>query len=68
MCQCCMQNENIQVCEALQEPESLLSNLEIKTPLNKIPLLGDILFYVYKMNEIVNKFYWQEINLSLKCI
>ena len=68
MCQCCMRNENIKVCEALQEPESLLSNLEIKTPLNKIPLLGDILFYVYKMNEIVNKFYWQEINLSLKCI
>ena len=68
MCQCCMQNENIKVCETLQEPESLLSNLEIKTPLNKIPLLGDILFYVYKMNEIVNKFYWQEINLSLKCI
>ena len=63
-----MQNENIKVCEALQEPESLLSNLEIKTPLNKIPLLGDILFYVYKMNEIVNTFYWQEINLSLKCI
>ena len=68
MGQCCMQNENIKVCEVLQEPESLLSNLEIKTPLNKIPLLGDILFYVYKMNEIVNKFYWQEINLSLKCV
>ena len=27
-----------------QEAEGLLSNLGIKTPLSKIPLLGDILF------------------------
>ena len=27
-----------------QKAEGLLSNLSIKTPLNKIPLLGDILF------------------------
>ena len=27
-----------------QEAKGLLSNLGIKTPLNKIPLLGDILF------------------------
>ena len=27
-----------------QEAEGLLGNLGIKTPLNKIPLLGDILF------------------------
>ena len=27
-----------------QEQKGLLSNLGIKTPLNKIPLLGDILF------------------------
>ena len=27
-----------------QEAEDLLSNLEIKVPLNKIPLLRDILF------------------------
>ena len=27
-----------------QEPKGLLSNLGIRTPLNKIPLLGDILF------------------------
>ena len=27
-----------------QEAEGLLSNLGIKSPLNKIPLLGDILF------------------------
>ena len=32
-----------------------LSNLGIKKPLNKIQLLGDILFWVYKMNDIVNK-------------
>ena len=27
-----------------QDAKGLLSNLGIKTPLNKIPLLGDILF------------------------
>ena len=27
-----------------QQIEGLLSNLDIRTPLNKIPLLGDILF------------------------
>ena len=27
-----------------QEAERLLSNLEIRTPLRKIPLLGDLLF------------------------
>ena len=27
-----------------QEARGLLSNLEIRTPLNKIPLLGDLLF------------------------
>ena len=27
-----------------QEAKGLLSNLGLKTPLNKIPLLGDILF------------------------
>ena len=40
-----------------QEAKGSLNNLGIKTPLNKIPLLGDILFSVYKMNEIVNKFW-----------
>ena len=38
------------------EEKGLLSNLSIKTPLSKVPLLGDILFQKYKMNEIVNKF------------
>ena len=28
-----------------QEANGLLSNLGIKTPLSKIPLLGDVLFY-----------------------
>ena len=27
-----------------QEAKELLSSLDLKTPLNKIPLLGDILF------------------------
>ena len=39
-----------------QETEGLLSNLGLRTPLIKVPLLGDILFWLYKMNKIVNKF------------
>ena len=39
-----------------QEASGILSNLGLKTPLNKISLLGDVLFQNYKMNEIVNKF------------
>ena len=27
-----------------QEPKGLLSNLGIRTPLNKVPILGNILF------------------------
>ena len=50
-----------------QERKGLLSNLGLKTPLNKIPLLGDILFQVYKKNEIVN-IYWTVMKLCLKCM
>ena len=40
-----------------QEAKGLLSNLGIKTPLSKIPILGDILFWMHiNMNETVNKF------------
>ena len=40
-----------------QEAKGLLSNLDLRAPLNKVPILGDILFcVVQKMNEIVNKF------------
>ena len=39
-----------------QVAKDLLSHLRLKTRLNKIPLLGDILFCLYIMNEIVNKF------------
>ena len=45
-----------------QEAKGLLSNLGIRTPLSKVPLLGDILFWLQlrwrhkKMNKIVNKF------------
>ena len=40
-----------------KEAKRLLSNLGIRKPLSKVSLLGDILFYLYKMNEIVNTFY-----------
>ena len=41
-----------------QEAEGLLSNLGIRTPLSKIPLLGNVLFrmQLYEMNDIINKF------------
>ena len=49
-----------------QEAKGLLSNLGLRKPLSKVPILGDILFWVqlrwvklrwrYKMNKIVNKF------------
>ena len=45
-----------------QDAKGLLSELGIKTPLRKVPVLGDILFWMQfhwmniKMNEIVNKF------------
>ena len=39
-----------------QEAKGLLSSLGLKTRLSKIPLFGEILFWVYKMNKIVNKF------------
>ena len=38
------------------EATELFSNLEIRTPLNEIPLLANILFSKYKMNKKVNKF------------
>ena len=38
-----------------QEAQWILSNLGLKTPLSKVPLLDDVLFWLYKMNEIVNK-------------
>ena len=31
-----------------QEAKGLLSNLGIRTPLSKAPILGDILFHVYE--------------------
>ena len=54
-----------------QEEKGLLSNLDIKTPLSKVPTLGDILFWMHvKMNEINNKLllagykYMPEIHLK----
>ena len=39
-----------------QDSKRLWSNLGIRTPLSKVPILGNFLFWRYKMNEIVNKF------------
>ena len=39
-----------------QEPRGLLSNLGLRTPLSKVPILADILFWMFKIKEIVNKF------------
>ena len=41
-----------------QEAKGLLSNLAVRTSLSKVPILGDILFWMHakmyiKMNEIV---------------
>ena len=37
-----------------QQAKGLLSNLGVRTPLNKISLLGDILFYTFiKCNPVV---------------
>ena len=38
-----------------QQAKGLLSNLSIRTPLNKIPL-NSIVLIKYKMNNIINKF------------
>ena len=39
-----------------QVAKGLLSNLGVRTPLSKVPILGHILFWMcIKMNEIVNK-------------
>ena len=51
-----------------QEAKGLLSNLGLKTPLSKVPILGDILFWRYKMNEIVNKFLLAGDTFIPKCI
>ena len=45
-----------------QEVKGLLRKVGIRTPLSKVPILGDILFWIQfhwmciKMNQIVNKF------------
>ena len=37
-----------------QKAKRILSSLSLKAPLSKVPLLGDILFQMYQINEIVN--------------
>ena len=39
-----------------QWAKGLLSSLGLKTRLSKVLLFGDIFFWVYKLNETVNKF------------
>ena len=39
-----------------QEAKGLFSNLDLKTPLSKISILVDVLFSLYKMNDIIYKF------------
>ena len=39
-----------------QEAKSLLSNLGIKRPLSKVPLLNVLFWMCIKMNEIINNF------------
>ena len=39
-----------------QEAKGLLSNLRIKTPLSKIPILNVLFWVRIKMNEIINNF------------
>ena len=52
-------NAFIKISSGLYQGSSgLLSHVEIRTLLSKIPLLGDILFKRYKMNEIVNNFFF----------
>ena len=55
-----------------QEAKSLLSNLGIKIPLSKIPLLN-VLFWmqfhwVWEWMKLWISFYWWELNLCHKCI
>ena len=39
-----------------QETSGLLRSLGIRIGLDKIPILGPLLFYRFKMNEIINNF------------
>ena len=40
-----------------QDRSGIISSLGLKTPLSMIPLLGNIFFENYKMNDKINKFY-----------
>ena len=61
-----------------EKAKGLLIDLGVRTPLSKVSILGDILFWTHaelyiKMNEIVNffsfnNFYQVVINLCQKCI
>ena len=44
-----------------QEVGRLLSNLSLKTPLCKTPVIGNILFYGNRINEITSMFFISRI-------
>ena len=54
---CAVYNSKISRFIKIQEASGLLSNLRLKTRWSKILLIGGILFWRYKMNEIVINFY-----------
>ena len=41
-----------------QEAKGLLSNLDIKTPLSRVPILGDILFWIQFIEHVRIKNEW----------
>ena len=56
-----------------QKVKGVLSNLVVKTPLSKVSILR--LYFLLnaiplsiKMNAVINKFFYQGINLCQKCI
>ena len=65
---CKMQANDSIMCEYFCNASGLLCILGIRTSLSQIPLVGPLLFQRYKMNKIVNTFYWQERKSCLKCI
>ena len=50
----------------ITEASRLLSSLELKTYVNRIQLLGDILFCRYKMNKMVNTMLLAGVNFMME--
>ena len=57
--------ENVQrVVAKHQEPKGLLSNLSLRTLLSKVPILGDILFWVQLRWEYKNEWNSKQVFIS----